>query len=146
MNMKKFKVISELVLFFVVFLVVFFFLPKENFFKEWGGEEAAVYNIAAQDLAKGLCPRLEFSEEVYAAFQKVFAQGEADEHWLAEFSRLVKKYSRGKVRIEAPCRGDLDVPGVYFTLRFGDMAQGVKFTPEQPLFSFQYPVIAMQAR
>ncbi|PIR92739.1 hypothetical protein COU01_00115 [Candidatus Falkowbacteria bacterium CG10_big_fil_rev_8_21_14_0_10_44_15] len=144
--MKKFTGAS--VLFFVFFSasVLFLFLPKENSFKEWGGEEAAVYNIAAQDLAKGLCPRLGFSEEVYTACQKVFAQGEADEKWLAELSRLVKRFSGGKVRIEAPCRGDLDVPGIYFTLRFGDMAQGVKFTPEQPFFRFQYPVIAMQAR
>ncbi|OGF18424.1 hypothetical protein A3I35_03820 [Candidatus Falkowbacteria bacterium RIFCSPLOWO2_02_FULL_45_15] len=145
--MKKFTGAS--VLFFVFFSasVLFLFLPKENSFKEWGGEEAAVYNIAAQDLAKGLCPRLELTEETYVSFEKIFAQGgEVNENWLADFSQLVKKFSGGKVRIEAPCRGDLDVPGIYFTLCFGDMAQGVQFTPEQPFFKFQYQVIALQAR
>jgi len=104
---------------------------------------------AAQDLANGLCPRLEF-ENTESAFSLVFTEsgGKVDENWLADFSQLVKKLSRGKVRIEAPCRAEFapDVPGVYFTLCFGEMAQGVKLTPEEPLFQFEYPVIAWGSR
>ena len=130
-------------------ILLFSCCSLEKIFKGYEKEEAAIYTAAAEDLAKGLCPRLEkFSEEeAAAAFHEVFSkEGEVDEKWLLELSRLVIKYSRGKVSIEAHCRADLEGPGTYFTLRFGDMAQGVKFTPEEPFFEFQYPIIAMQCR